>query len=189
MNKIGVSLVDVASGRELQTWDSLPSAINHGGEDRTGATIGAEFKGGALLVERFCEPVPFSDPAVVSEEAKFDGKRIVVTRVYADPDLAPIKARIVSGIKAEAGAIILAYCPQYKQANLTARAAEVALTYPGIAGDDLPEPMRSEWHNCLAIWEHIKAIREHSNALEAEVSKLSSTDELKDWRSHDWPKP
>lgn len=189
MNKIGVSLVDVKTGRELQTWDGLPSVITHGGEDRTGAIIGAEFSAGALLVERLCEPAPFGDPAVVSEEAKFDGKKVIVTRVYADPDLAPIKARIVAGIKAEAGAIILAFCPQYKQANLTARAAEIALTYPGTAGDELPEPQRSEWNAGLAVWEHIKAIRSHSNALEVEVNKLSSSDELKGWRSHDWPTP
>lgn len=187
MNRIGFSLVDVATGEELQTWVAMPSVVSHGGEDRTGAIVGAEFSGGALLVERFCGSPPFGEPAVLSESATFDGSKVIVSRKYADPDLGLIRANLISKVKAEAGALILAYCPQYKQANLTARAAELALTFPGTAGLDLPEPYRSEFLMGQAIWDHIKSIRAHSDVMETEINNLSSPEELRGWKAHDWP--
>ena len=189
MNVIGASLVNLSTGEELQNWSSVPAVISHGGEDRSGAIIGSEFSGGCLLVERICEPAPFGSPPVVSESSKFDGEKVVVTRVYGEIDLAPIRGQLVSSVKANAASIILAYCPQYKQANLTARAAELALTYPGTAGIDLPEPYKSEWLAGSAIWNYIKAVRAHSNTLEAEINKISTADELKNWQPHDWPTP
>lgn len=81
-------------------------------------------------------------------------------------------ARRVMQIKAEAEERILAIAPIYKQANLTARAAELALMFPGIKGEDLPEPYRSEYVAGQAIWSRIKSVRAASNEAEAQINAI-----------------
>ena len=186
---IGFSLVNLKTGEELQTWVEFPRVITFEGEDRTGAIPGAEFKdGSAIFVERVCEQeTPYGNPPVIKEEAKFDGERVVVNRTFADPDLEALRKGLVSRIKMEAGLKILDFCPQYKQANLTARAAELSLTFPTLKGEELPEPYKSEWAAGNAVWAHIKALRAYSNGLEKEALSLQTLEEIKAWRPHDWP--
>ena len=71
----------------------------------------------------------------------------------------------VARVKAEAGRRILAMCPQWKQANLTARMVELM---PGRIAGTLTQGEQSEIAGAEAIWAHIKAIRAHSNTLETD---------------------
>ena len=187
MQKIGVALVDPATGTIEQEWSSMPAAITHAGEERTGAIVGAEFSGGRLLVERVCDNAPSNRP-IVSEQSVWVDGRVLVTRSYGPPDYAALRTARIVEVKAHAGAIILNYCPQYKQANVTAQAVELALMFPSTKGEDLPEPYRSAWVAGQAIWDGIKAIRAHSNVLEAEIMALSD-DQVEAWAHHNWPTP
>lgn len=189
MIKIGVSLVNTQTGEEYQHWPSLPSVIEFNGEQRTGAIVSAEIAPNVLLVDRYGPETPFGNPPVLSESSSFDGDRVIVERVYGEPDLEEEKRKLVNFIKAQAGNEINAYCPTYKQANLTAQAAELALLFPSTAGADLPSPYKEAWESGTAIWTHIKRIRAHSDLLEQEVLAINSADELKSWTPHDWPKP
>lgn len=189
MIKIGVSLVNTKTGEELQHWKILPELITYNGEDRSGAIVGAEIAPDVILVDRYCEETPFGNPPILSEKSSFDGEKIVVEREYGDPDLTSEKQNLVNFIKAEASNLILAYCPQYKQANLTAQAAELALMFPSTSGADMPSPYKEAWEAGQIIWNHIKAIRIHSNVLEQEILSINSAEELKSWQPHDWPNP
>jgi predicted house-cleaning NTP pyrophosphatase (Maf/HAM1 superfamily) len=75
-------------------------------------------------------------------------------------DLGAKKAHAVAGVKAEAGKRILARYPQYKQANMTARAVELA------ADNQKTGP---EWTAIRAAWDWVKAVRAESNRIEAAV--------------------
>ncbi len=87
---------------------------------------------------------------------------------------AGVRAARIADVKAEAGRRILAVAPEWQQRNLNARASELALTYPGLRGEELPEPERSEWTVGQAVWSRIKAIREASNTIEAAL--VAATD-------------
>ncbi|WP_431861339.1 hypothetical protein [Azospirillum sp.] len=81
----------------------------------------------------------------------------------------------ISEVKEEASRRILAVAPDWKQRNLTARAAELALLYPGVKGVDLPEPERAEYLAGQAVWDRIKELRSVSNDIEAWISDPSRT--------------
>ena len=80
------------------------------------------------------------------------------------------QARILD-VKHEARRRILALCPEWKQANLTARAAELAIKGPG----NWTEAETAEHAAGQAIWDQIKALRAASNAAEAAI--LAAEDE------------
>ncbi|MEQ8784174.1 MAG: hypothetical protein RIE06_31290 [Roseibium album] len=68
----------------------------------------------------------------------------------------------VDQVRTEAARRILAVCPEWKQRNLTARAAELAMKgSANWATDEQAEVAAGQ-----AIWDQIKAIRTASNALE-----------------------
>ncbi|WP_068314977.1 hypothetical protein [Polycladidibacter hongkongensis] len=77
----------------------------------------------------------------------------------------PTRAEIIAQIKAEAHRRIVSYCPEWKQRNLTARAAELALRLS--QGATLTAEGRAEVAAGQVIWDHITAIRAASDALEA----------------------
>ncbi len=83
-------------------------------------------------------------------------------------------AQRVAAIKVEAATRILAIAPEWAQRNLTARAADLALLYPGTKGIDLPEPERSEYLAGQAVWERIRAIRDASNSIEAALAAAAT---------------
>lgn len=89
----------------------------------------------------------------------------------------------VPRIKAEASALILAAFPDWKQRNMTARGVE--LLQKQVAGS-LTSDETSEIGLLHQAWSWIKSIREHSNALEAELASLDF-DALVEWHPHDWP--
>lgn len=68
-------------------------------------------------------------------------------------------------VKMEAQRRILVILPEWKQRNLTARAAELAM----IGQANWTEEEQAEWDAGQALWNQIKAIRVASDALEAMV--------------------
>lgn len=78
-------------------------------------------------------------------------------------------ARKVEAIKAAAGERILALCPEWKQRNLTARAAELA----AIGSANWTPEQAAEWAAGQALWDAIKAIRAASDAAEATVRGIA----------------
>ncbi len=108
-------------------------------------------------------------------------RTVVVTPLVVNLTSAEIKAGIqaaltqrVAAVKAEAARRILAIAPEWAQRNLTARAADLALLYPGTKGIDLPEPERSEYLAGQAVWERIRAIRDASNSIEAALAAAAA---------------
>lgn len=76
--------------------------------------------------------------------------------------LAAQKAAKISAIKVGARARILARLPEWKQANMTARAVELM---------SLMQASGPEWQAMQSAWNWIKAVRAHSDALEAAVQQ------------------
>lgn len=72
-------------------------------------------------------------------------------------------APTAADVKAEAARRILAIIPEWKQRNLTARAAELAKK--GEA--DWTQAEADEWAAGQALWDQVKAIRAKSDAIEA----------------------
>lgn len=93
-----------------------------------------------------------------------------VTRAMTEDERTALTTDRINAVKAEAQRRIYAVAPAWKQANLTARAAELVLLYPGTKGDDLPEPMRTEFREGKSVWDRIKAIRAASGVIEEAVA-------------------
>lgn len=76
----------------------------------------------------------------------------------------PLPPATVEDVKEEAYKRIVAILPEWKQRNLTARAAELAAI---LAERSWTNEERAEWGDGQAIWDQIKAIRAASNEIEA----------------------
>lgn len=131
MISLGVALIDPASGAILQEWDSMPVVITHGGEDRTGAIVGAEFSGGALLVARLLESVPSHPSApIIGQVSRLEAGRVIVSRSYGAPDLVPIKAAAKAKVSADAEAARAKYLTQGSLKEMSyLKVAQEAATY------------------------------------------------------------
>lgn len=66
-------------------------------------------------------------------------------------------------IKEEARQRIVAVMPEWKQANATARAVELI---------SLGQASGAEWDALQAAWAWVKAVRDHSNSLEAQAAAM-----------------
>lgn len=78
-------------------------------------------------------------------------------------EVAEYDSNMVQRVKAEAQRRIISILPEWKQRNLTARAAELAIK--GVANWTAEETL--EYEAGQAIWNSIKIIREKSDELEA----------------------
>lgn len=87
-------------------------------------------------------------------------------------------------IKAQARVLILSVFPEWRQANMTARAVE--LLRKGEASWTAAET--AEAAVIEGAWGWIKAVRARSGALEVEASALTFEAALA-WQPHDWPAP
>jgi nitrous oxide reductase accessory protein NosL len=93
----------------------------------------------------------------------------------ADPgQLEVLKTAAIARINRRAGEIITTQLPQWKQANLTARAIE--LQSIGAANWSVPEAQ--EWQDTTTIWDWIKSIRAQSNVAVDAVSAAASESEI-----------
>lgn len=95
------------------------------------------------------------------------------------PTLAEVAASAVAAIKAEAGVRIMAAFPQFKQANMTARAVEL-IAAGKVSGQ--------EWAAIEAAWNWIKAVRIESNRIEAAIVAAPDVEAVEAARaSAQWP--
>lgn len=102
-------------------------------------------------------------PLTADEQANIDALR-------AEADAA-LPTQAIAAIKAEAARRITTICPDWKQRNLTARAAELAIKGQANWTDE----EAAEVAYGQAIWDAIKSIRSKSDQLEQWVStQLSS---------------
>lgn len=78
-------------------------------------------------------------------------------------EIAEYDTRMISSVKIEAQRRILSIIPEWKQRNLTARAAELAIK--GSVNWTAEE--QAEYEAGQAVWDSIKAVRTKSDALES----------------------
>lgn len=100
--------------------------------------------------------------------------------------LTQITPSVIADIKARAGGLILERFPQYKQANMTARGVQLAYKLASDTPLDAGELL--EVAALQGAWAWVKAVRDQSNALEAEVN-AATFGEIIAWTPHDWPAP
>lgn len=89
-----------------------------------------------------------------------------------------VKPKIKAAIKAEAGRRILERAPEWKQRNVLARSVELRNIKDGRA---LASDEQAELDAAQALWDSIKAIRAHSDQLEAEVDAGRVVDVASGW--------
>ena len=83
-----------------------------------------------------------------------------------------------SAIKQAARQVILARYPEWMQANLTARAVELV---------SLGQLSGPEWARMQSIWAWIKAVRAHSDLLEADVAACTTVEAVEGIVIGGWP--
>jgi hypothetical protein len=88
------------------------------------------------------------------------------------------KAAKTQQIKAAARARILARYPEWRQANLTARAVELV---------SLGQTTGPEWGQMQAIWNWIKATRARSDLLESDVDNCITVEAVEQLTIGGWP--
>lgn len=88
-------------------------------------------------------------------------------------------AKTIDAVKAEAGRIIVEAVPEWKQRNLIARATE--LNEILATGGSLDAGQQSELDAIKACWAEIKAVRNYSDTLEADVLADNNPDILAGW--------
>ncbi len=92
--------------------------------------------------------------------------------------VAAAKAAKTQQIKAAARAQILARYPEWRQANLTARAVELV---------SLGQTTGPEWGQMQAIWDWIKATRARSDLLESDVDNCTTVEAVEQLVIGGWP--
>ena len=121
------------------------------------------------------------------QKGSIKGKLYEITPIYKNRPVAEVRAEFVEKVKALAFAKINALLPEWKQRNLTARAAELAMNVA--ANRSLSQAEKKEWEQGRLLFEKIKKIRLASDDIEAEIQK-SSLKDLTDFNpeSHGaWP--
>lgn len=81
-------------------------------------------------------------------------------------------------IKTAARQIILSRYPEWRQANLTARAVELV---------SLGQTSGSEWQQMQSIWAWIKAVRARSDLLESDVAACTTVAAVDAVQLSGWP--
>jgi hypothetical protein len=97
-----------------------------------------------------------------------------IDQLEITPTLADQQAAAIAKINKEAGKAIVAFVPEWKQRNLTARAAE--LLYIGASNWTTAES--AEWAAIEAIWDQVKAIRGTSNSYTNAVQTADTVTEI-----------
>ncbi|RED52189.1 hypothetical protein [Aestuariispira insulae] len=114
---------------------------------------------------------------------QISGEICEITQTAADRPVEEIRAELTKTVKAIAQAKILAIIPIWKQINLTARAAQLAMK-----GSLSPEE-QAEWDAGEAIWNRVAPIRAASDLIEAEIA-AANIPQMRDIvleSDHRWP--
>lgn len=83
--------------------------------------------------------------------------------------LAAKRATQITAVKLKAREVVLAVLPEWKQVNMTARMLEKLY---------LAETDDAEWQAMQGAWDWVKAVRAHSDALEALVAAAEDPDSI-----------
>lgn len=95
--------------------------------------------------------------------------------------LAAYRAEVMAPIKQHAQNLIYSRYPQWRQANMTARAVELSLSQPLSPLDAL------ELEDISAAWAWVRSVRLHCAALEEQLNACTEADQITAWRqSADW---
>jgi hypothetical protein len=95
-----------------------------------------------------------------------------------------IRGMLKDEVKQEARYIILQVFPDWKQTNMVARGVELQNLWR--VNGAWTDSEKKEADLLADAWSWIKAVRDHSNILEAEIDS-SDFETLTKWQSHDWP--
>lgn len=193
MRQIGYSLVD-SDGNEIASTQRLPWSPPPPGKPKgrlaTFEAVGQTVDG-LTVVERWeTEPAhgyQVKGNGIVSKQ----GAHVVVDHKWTDKPFADVVAERVAEIKRDAqdriislvGATDLTGC-LVKQLNANMRANELndRQVNGGLSASDQAEA--AALRNLAAA---IRAIRNHSNALEAEVAALGTVAQVVAWKATGWP--
>jgi hypothetical protein len=182
------ALVNVENGTEYLVTNRLPWSPpppnKPMGRLATFTEVGQEVDG-LRVVERVETERQNRYQISIGSTSTWDGQKITVTHQWGYHPLDQLKARRVSEIKDAASNIILERFPSYKQANMTARSVELQDIWR-LSGVWTAEE-QVEADAIKAAWAWVKAVRAHSNALEAEVMALSTADAVANWPMSGWP--
>lgn len=193
MKQVGYALIDGAN-TEVASTKSLPWSPPPPGKPKgriaTFTTVGQEVDGFRVVEKWETEP-DHVHQVRGSETLSWDGQKIVATVAWLDKSLADVMAARVSQIKqiaqdkiiALVGANDLKSC-LIKQLNANMRANE--LNDKQINGTLSPEET-AEATALRNLAASIKAIRAHSNQLEADVAALGTVAEVVAWTDSGWP--
>lgn len=193
MKQIGYSLID-GGGNEVSSTSRLPWSPPPPGKPKgrlaTFTAVG-QSADGLTVVERWETEPAHSHQVSGAVAVSFDGAKVVVDRNWIDKPLADVVAARVAEIKSIAqerivalvGARDLTDC-LIKQMNANMRANE--LNDAQINGT-LTAEEQSEADALRALAANIKAIRAHSNQLEADVAALGTVADVLAWVDSGWP--
>lgn len=193
MKQIGYALIDGAN-TEVASTKSLPWSPPPPGKPKgriaTFTAVGQEVDG-YRVVEKWETEADHVYQVRGSEALSWDGQKIVATVAWLDRPLADVVARRVSQIKQIAQGRIIALVGAndlqsclIKQLNANMRANE--LNDKQINGT-LTQDEEAEAAALRNLATAIKAIRAHSNTLEADVAALGTVAEVAAWTDSGWP--
>lgn len=193
MKQIGYALIDGANN-EIASTKSLPWSPPPPGKPKgriaTFTAVGQEVDG-FRLVEKWETEADHVHQVRGSEALSWDGEKIVATVAWLDKPLADVVARRVQEIKQIAQGKIIALVGAsglqdclIKQLNANMRANE--LNDAQINGV-LTSEEEAEATALRNLASGIKAIRSHSNQLEADVAALGTVAEVVAWTDSGWP--
>lgn len=193
MKQIGYTLID-GGGNEVSSTSRLPWSPAPPGKPKgrlATFTAAGQSADGLTVVERWETEPAHAHQVQTLTAVSFDGAKVVVDRNWTDKPLADVVAARVAEIKGIAqqrivalvGARDLTDC-LIKQMNANMRANE--LNDAQINGTLTPEE-QAEADALRALAASIKAIRSHSNQLEAAVAALATVADVIAWTDSGWP--
>lgn len=169
MTQIGFSLVRLSDGAEVWA-GTLPARVIIAGAvcdfDRAGQVMPDKDRPTHKMVERNRIDRPSRFHVAGTESISFDGEKVTVDPGWSVMTIEAARAIVLSEIRAHAGTLI--YPSDW-----------MVLRQVSEPGKPVPQAVRA----------FRKAVRDHCETLEAEVSGIGSVAALASWRQHDWPEP
>ncbi len=136
---------------------------------------------GGITIERWIEGHTYEDSLGRTYYSGAEGpSEEDAADCIVNPRALPSPIATATDIKTEARRRILAIAPDWKQSNMIARTVELVRDH-GTEVDDWPPSPQAENAAHQAIWDKIKAIRAHSDALESAPPTRAALP------SADWP--
>ena len=183
----GYSVIDTTDNSVLVSVPKLPKRVDVPNVLRIDFNKVGETSadGRFVLVERLSVDQPHALSVQGATLESYNGTAVVEDPQWQDVPLLGAQEQVIQGIKADAGELILAVYPFFKQENAKSRALELLkgriVSGAWSANEQLEVDAIQNGQN----W--IKQIQDHSNTLEAEVVAITSVTTLATWVPHSWP--